>query len=278
MKRRHFSAFAAGAALVLGLPRRATAQGDAPAIAAARDFTTIDPPVPVTAAPGTVDVVEFFSFACPHCFAFETPLQAWLPRKSPAIRLRRSPVPFQRNFRNFQPMWFALEALGLADTLPRAIFDAVHLERQRLDTPAQIAAFVTRHGVDADAFMHAFASPDTAAKVAQADRLFDASGAGSVPTLMVQGRFLTSPWMARGGAKALAVVDALVERVASTGWDVARGGNLRRAARTKTGDNALFPPAAGGSSTERQRFSSLKGFACNAATSPHSPPPRWDWA
>jgi len=217
LKRRHFSTLAAGAALHLGLPRIAAAQGDAAAIAVPRDFTAIAPPVPVAVPAGAVDVVEFFSFACPHCFAFETPLEAWLPHKSAAIRFRRSPVPFQRNFRNFQPMWFALDALGLADRLSRAIFDAVHQEHLRLDTSADIAAFVARHGVDADAFLRAFAAPDTAARVEQADRLFEASGAGSVPTLMVQGRFLTSPWMARGGANALAVVDRLAAQVRAGG-------------------------------------------------------------
>jgi len=209
LKRRHFSALAAGAALGTGLPRAALAQVESPAIAMPRDYTAIAPPAAVDAPVGQVDVVEFFSFACPHCFAFERPLEAWLARRPPAIRFRRSPVPFQRNFRNFQPLYFALEALGLADTLPRRIFDAVHLAHLRLDTPADIAAFMARNGVDADAFMAAFAADATAAKVAQADRLFEASGAGSVPTLMVQGRFLTSPWTARGKERALDVVDAL---------------------------------------------------------------------
>ena len=177
----------------------------------------IDPPVPVAAPPGTVDVVEFFSFACPYCYALESPLEAWLARRPAGIHFRRSPVPFQRNFRNFQPMYFALEALGLADTLPRRIFDAVHRERQRLDQRADIAAFMARNGVDADAFLRAFDAADTAAKVARADRLFDASGAASVPTLMVQGRFLTSPWMARGEERALAVVDDLARQILAGG-------------------------------------------------------------
>jgi len=207
VKRRHFPALAAGVALGLGLRDGARAQADS--IARPRDWTPVDPPVAVSAPPGTVDVVEFFSFACPYCYAFETPLEAWLARKPPAIRFRRSPVPFQRNFRNFQPLYFALEALGLADTLPRRVFDAVHQAHLQLDTPAGIAAFMARNGVDADAFMAAFAADATAAKVAQADRLFEASGAGSVPTLMVQGRFLTSSWTARGKERALDVVDAL---------------------------------------------------------------------
>lgn len=211
VKRRHFSALAAGAALGLGLHRAASAQ---PAtIARPRDQVSIVPPVPVAAPPGTVDVVEFFSFACPYCYALEAPLEAWLARRPPGIRFRRSPVPFQRNFRNFQPMYFALEALGLADTLPRRVFDAVHREHQRLDERADIAAFMARSGVDADAFMRAFDAAATAAKVEQADRLFEASGATSVPTLMVHGRYLTSPWMARGEERMLAVVDALAREI-----------------------------------------------------------------
>jgi thiol:disulfide interchange protein DsbA len=213
VKRRHFSALAAGAVL----SRAAVAQVEAPAIATPRDFTAVTPPVPVDAPAGQVDVVEFFSFACPHCYAFERPLEAWLARKPPEIRFRRSPVPFQRNFRNFQRLWFALETLGLVDTMPRAIFDAVHADGLRLDTPADIAAFMARRGVDPDRFLDVFDASATAAQVAQADRLFDASGAGSVPTLMVQGRFLTSPWTARGGANALAVVDRLAARVRAEG-------------------------------------------------------------
>ena len=217
MKRRHFSALAAGAALGTGLPRAALAQVESPAIAMPRDYTAIAPPAAVDAPVGQVDVVEFFSFACPHCFAFERPLEAWLARRPPAIRFRRSPVPFQRNFRNFQPMWFALEALGLTGTMPRPIFDAVQRDGLRLDTPADIAAFMARHGVDPERFMSVFSAPATAARVEQADRLFDASGAGSVPTLMVQGRFLTSPWMARGGARSLDVVEALAARILAEG-------------------------------------------------------------
>lgn len=215
MKRRHFAALAAGATLGLGLARVASAQPET--IARPRDHVPIAPPVPVATPPGTVDVVEFFSFACPYCYALETPLEAWLARRAPAIRFRRAPVPFQRNFRNFQPMYFALEALGLADTLPRRVFDAVHRHHERLDERAEIAAFMARNGVDADAFMRAFDADDTAAKVAQADRLFEASGATSVPALMVQGRFLTSPWMARGEERALAVVDALAREIQAGG-------------------------------------------------------------
>ena len=217
MKRRHFSAFAAGATLAAGLPRLARAQDESPVIATAGDYTTITPPLPLSMPPGTVSVVEFFSFACPWCFEFETPLEAWLAHKPPAVRFRRSPVPFEHNFRNFQPMYFALETMGLADTMPRKVFDAVHKEHLRLDKPEDIAAFMKRSGVDADKFMDLFTSSANGAKVAQANELFNASGADGVPMMMVQGRFLTSPVIARGQAKVLAVVDRLVAQELAAG-------------------------------------------------------------
>jgi thiol:disulfide interchange protein DsbA len=209
LKRRHFSALAAS--LGLGLARRAGAQG---APVAGQDYTDISGPAPSTPA-GTVEVVEFFSFACPHCFHFEPVLEAWLAHKPAEIRFRRSPVPFLQNYANFQPMYFALEAMGLADSMPAKVFQAVHVEHDRLDKPDDIAAFMTRSGVDAKRFMVLFDSFGVRTKVQQANALFEACGVAGVgvPALAVQGRWLTSPGQARGETQALAVVDHLARQV-----------------------------------------------------------------
>jgi thiol:disulfide interchange protein DsbA len=213
LKRRQFSALAATATLGLGLGlhRAASAQGDTPVTAS--DYTRVGTPVPVSTPPGTVDVVEFFSYACPHCFEFEPTLETWLKHKAPEIRFRRSPVPFLQNFRNFQPMYFALESMGVVDAMQQKIFNAVHVEHLRLDKPEDIAAFMAKNGVDAQKFMNAFGAFGTGVKVSQANQLFQNSGTDGVPTLMVQGRFLTSPSIARGETKALATVDYLVAQV-----------------------------------------------------------------
>ena len=211
MKRRHFSALAASS-LGLGLARVAQAQG---APVAGRDYVVLANPSPSAAPAGMVDVVEFFSFACPHCFEFEPTLESWVDRKPAGVRFHRSPVPFLQNHANFQAMYFALEAMGLADTLPRKVFDAVHVRGQRLDKPEDIAAFVTANGVDARRFMALFDSFGVRTKVQQANALFEAENISSmgVPTLAVQGRWLTSPAQARGAAQALAVVDSLAAQV-----------------------------------------------------------------
>ena len=163
---------------------------------------------------GTVDAVEFFSFACPHCFEFETTLESWLARKPSGIHFHRSPVPFLQNYTNFQPMYFALEAMGLAETMAPRVFNAVHLEHQRLDKLEEIAAFISRNGIDSTRFMSIFGSFGVRTKVQQANALFEAYGIADigVPALAVQGRWVTSPRQAKGQTQALAVVDYLAAR------------------------------------------------------------------
>jgi len=210
LNRRSFTALAT-ASLGLGLARIADAQGTP---VAGQDYSTISAAPAVATPPGTVDVIEFFSFACPHCFEFEPTLESWLGRKPASVRFHRSPVPFLQNYANFQPMYFALEAMGLADGMAPKVFGAVHLEHQRLDKPEDIAAFMTRNGVDATRFMSIFNSFGVRTKVQQANALFEACGIDSVgvPALVVQGRWLTSPRQAKGATQALAVSDYLIGR------------------------------------------------------------------
>lgn len=210
MQRRHFSALAA-ASLGLGLARTVNAQGAAPV--AGQDYTQVASPAPVVAPPGTVDVVEFFSYACPHCFEFEPTLEAWLQRKPAGVHFHRYPVRFLQNYTNFQPMYFALEAMNLTDTMQQKVFNAVHLEHLRLDKPADIAAFMTKNGVDATRFMSIFNSFSTHAKVQQANQLMSTWGIDGVPTIVVGGMYQTSPSLAKGEDKTLAVVDYLVAKM-----------------------------------------------------------------
>ncbi len=217
MKRRQFSALAATATLGLGLHRVASAQATPPITA--DDYTKVPTAIPVSSPPGTVDVVEFFSFACPHCYEFEPILEEWLKTKPATIRFRRSPVPFLMNFRNFQPMYFALDTLGVVDSMQKKVFDAVHRDRLRLDNDADIAAFVAKNGIDPAKFMSIFKSFGNGVKVTQGNQLFEATGVNGVPTIMVGGRYLTSPTIAKAPTveaaehKTLAVVEYLVAQI-----------------------------------------------------------------
>lgn len=205
MNRREFSA----ALVVSALPLAAVAQGAAPV--EGTQFVKVEPPVPPVGQ-GKIEVIEFFSYACPHCAAFEPTLEAWAKKLPADAVLHRVPAPFLMNAENFMKTYYALETMNQVAALQRKIFSAVHVEHQRLDKPADIAALVGKNGVDATKFLDVFNSFSVATSVARAKKLATAAKLDSVPTLLVGGRYMTSPSLAGGSDQAVAVVDFLIQK------------------------------------------------------------------
>jgi thiol:disulfide interchange protein DsbA len=116
------------------------------------------------------------------------------------------------NYENFMRMYYALETMGQVSAMNRKVFAAVHVERQYLDKPADISAFVTKNGLDGAKFMEVFNSFSVATSVTRAKKLMTAYKIDGVPTLAVQGRYATSPGLAGSEQGAFAVVDYLIQR------------------------------------------------------------------
>ena len=212
MNRREFSARVAGAGAALGTLALATpawSQSGEPA--EGTEFTRVNPPVAPQSAP-KIEVLEFFSYACPHCSAFEPVLEAWASRLPADVVLKRVPVAFLMNAENFQRTYFALETLGLVSTMQRKVFTAVHVDRLRLEKAADIAALVAKNGGDEKKFLDAFNSFSVATSVSRAKKLGADYKIDGVPTLAINGRFLTSPSQAGSSERALAVADALIQK------------------------------------------------------------------
>ena len=197
----------ASAGVCAALP--AAAQNEAPR--EGTQFTRVEPPVP-PAANGKIEVLEFFSYACQHCNAFEPSVDAWSKKLPADVSFKRVPVHFLMNAENFARTYYALETIGQVDALNRKIFAAVHVDRLRLDKPEDIAALVAKNGGDAAKFTSAFNSFSVATSVTRAKKLAESYKLDGVPTMAVQGRHVTSPGLAGGPERALAVVDYLVAR------------------------------------------------------------------
>ena len=210
MKRRDFSLAlaAAGCTLVSGQPARA--QGGP---VEGKHYTRLQQPAAVQAADGKVEVVEFFWYGCPHCHALEPTLEAWAKQLPPDVVLRRSPVAFGAIHETHGRIYFALEALGQVGAMHRKVFNALHGQKLRLDKEADIVAFMAANGVDGPKFAEAFKSFTVQTRSRQSKQLADAYRIDSVPTLGVQGRFVTSASLAGSNEGALQVVDFLVQQV-----------------------------------------------------------------
>lgn len=207
--RRNFSLTAAAAAL--GVATTAAQAQAAAAPVEGRDYVRLNTPVAVPGA-GKIDVIEFFSYGCPHCYTFEPMLEQWVKRLPADVAFRRIPATFNPTFEAYAKLFYALEATGLAETLHKRVFAAIHVQRLRLDKESEIGAFVSGNGGDAAKVADAMKSFGVATKLRQAKQAFEAYKIDGVPTLGIHGRWFTSGSLAGSNDKALVIADQLIQR------------------------------------------------------------------
>ena len=169
-----------------------------------------------------IEVLEFFWYNCPHCFAFEPQLAEWVKKRGDTIVFKRVPVGFRESFAPQQKLYYALEALGKLDPVHRLVFDAIHTGHLKLDKEDAIVDFVEKQGIDRKKFLDAFNSFSVQSKVSRVRQLQETFRIDSVPTIVIDGRYITSPAMVgasmRGQseqalhAAALQVMDALIAK------------------------------------------------------------------
>lgn len=162
-----------------------------------------------------IEVREFFWYGCSHCYAFEPYLEQWLAKLPKNVQFVRMPAVFKDPWPIHARTYYAFEAMGILNKMHRPFFDAMHLERQPLNDPESIADFVKKKGVDREAFLNAYNSFSVETKTGRAKFAMQTYGIESVPTIVVDGKFLTSPQMAGGHDLVLSVVDYLVGKAAA---------------------------------------------------------------
>ncbi|RYF73872.1 MAG: thiol:disulfide interchange protein DsbA/DsbL [Comamonadaceae bacterium] len=212
MNRRHFS-LAASSIGLLPLVGSVHAQGAGPK--AGTDYLVLSKPVPVEAPAGKVEVVEFFSYNCPHCAAFEPSLESWVKRLPPHVVFKRVPVPFVGSGADIeakQRLYYTLEAMGKLDEFHMRIFQAIHSERVRMFGDEAIAAwFAKQPSFDNAKFAELFKSFSVSSKAKRAGQTVEAYKVAGVPALGIAGRFYVDGTTAGSMDRALRVTEALIE-------------------------------------------------------------------
>ncbi len=186
MRIRHPVMSLAGAVLAL-----AAVLGGPPALAQVEgtNYSVLSPPQP-TQSPGKIEVVEFFSYACPHCAEFYPLVSTWLAMQPKDVAFRRVPVGFERPpWINLQRAYFALLASGDFNRLDGALFAAIHQQQQPLFDEAALADWVGKNGGNAEKFAAAYTSFGINNQTVQADKMAEDYRITGVPTMVVEGKY-----------------------------------------------------------------------------------------
>ena len=215
MNRRDFSSLLAGAASAATAGLGLTAAGTARAQGAPEEgkhYVRLQTAAPVTlSASKKIEVIEFFWYGCPHCFSFEPTIEAWSKRLAADVQFRQMPFAFIGPVEH-QKLFYALEEIGQREALQKRIFTAIHVENRRINTEADILAFVAANGVDRAKFSEAWKSFGVNTKINRGKQLSNAYKIDGVPAIGVHGRYYTAPSLAGGSDRAVAVADFLIQR------------------------------------------------------------------
>ena len=165
-----------------------------------------------TSAPGKIEVVELFWYGCPHCYTLEPLVERWNAQRAADIKFVQMPAVMNTTWEVHARAYFAAQTLGVLEQTHKALFDAIHLQRQSLFTQEALAAFYEQYGVAEEDFNKAFKSfpvSGQVSRVKKAQRDYQSTG---VPEIIVNGKYKVSASMKAGTNGLFDVVDYLVEK------------------------------------------------------------------
>ena len=179
---------------------------------AGKDFTPISPAQPTEDA-AKIEVLEFFSYGCPHCADFNPLLTAWAAKQSGDVVVKKVPITFGRAaWANIAKLYYALEITGDLHRLEADVFKAIHVERVNLFEEKTLTEWVTKKGVDAKKFAETFSSFGVMSKVKRADQMAQAYKITGVPAIAIEGKYLVG---GKDFNETLGIADKLIAKTRS---------------------------------------------------------------
>lgn len=175
-------------------------------------YERVTPEQPTTAAPGQVEVVELFWYGCPHCYRLEPYVKRWLKKKPANVKFVRIPGMFQPSWEIGGRAYYTAEILGVVDKVHEPMFEAIHEQKRRMNTEAEIMALFKQHGVSEKDFKRVFRSFAVETKLRRARDMGNRYGARGVPTIIVNGKYRTGAQEAGGNSRVFQVVNHLVQQ------------------------------------------------------------------
>jgi thiol:disulfide interchange protein DsbA len=201
------------AVLVFGalIAMAATAVGAAAPMVEGKDFQRLKNPA--AAQPGQkIEVIEFFSYGCPHCNDLEPYIDSWIKTLPADVQFRRVPVMFQERWKALAKVYYTLDALGEDARLSPQVFKAIHVANLPLYQDKAFFDWAASNGLDRAKVVEIYGSFGIDSKLKRALVLAQEYNIQAVPTMIVDGKFMTSSDRIGGHANVPAALDALIAR------------------------------------------------------------------
>jgi thiol:disulfide interchange protein DsbA len=174
-----------------------------------QEYTLLNPPQ-ATDGGGKVEVIEFFSYACGHCYKLEPFLESWAKKLPADVTFKRIPGVGSAAWTQLGLLYYSLEAMGKLDTVHGKAFDAMHKENVNLANSKVREGWLARQGIDPVQYAAVEKSFSVQSKLSRATQLMGAYKVDGVPMVIVNGKYVTSTGHAGGPERVIPVMEHLI--------------------------------------------------------------------
>lgn len=176
-----------------------------------KQYVRIKNPPPVEKG-SKIEVIEFFSYGCPHCADLEPEIQAWTKTIPADVSFVRIPVMFQDRWIALAKIYYTLEALGIEPKYSIEVFSAIHKNGVNLTSDKTFFDWAAAKGLDRKKVEDVYNSFAISGKLNRAKSEAQKYNVQSVPMVVVDGKFVTAPDKAGSHALMPPTINALIAK------------------------------------------------------------------
>lgn len=177
-------------------------------------YVKVLPEIQTDVAPGKVEVAELFWLGCPHCYSLEPEILKYKANHPDFVEFKQVPAMLNPSWAADANTFFIADILdpkGSKDLVTK-IFQSIHDQKRRLRSPKAVTRFFIEQGYTEEQVEAVKTSMAFQAKLVRAQEFGAGSQADSVPTMIINGKYRTSPYMAGSNQKLMQLVDMLAEK------------------------------------------------------------------
>jgi thiol:disulfide interchange protein DsbA len=170
-----------------------------------------------------IEVLEFFWYGCPHCNDLHPHIKTWLEEMAEDVSFRYVPTIFRTNWVPGAKAFYVIDMIGEKENLHDKIYDAIHRDKIDLSEESELFDWVEKQGIERDIFVNAynsFAVQNQVAKSTQMSRDYKLSG---VPSIVVDGTYLTSGTMGGTPEGTIKILNKLIDKVREDRESISQG-------------------------------------------------------
>ncbi len=160
-----------------------------------KDYTVLENPIPLQKS-GQKEVVEFFSYTCPHCYNLEPHIIKWAAESKPEnVGFYQIPATGGKLWTFTAKVKYVAEKLNLGHEFDSKYFAALHKDKNRrlMGSKDDVIEFMVKEGgADKTAAEKAWDSLHVKSGLNKSEKLWQQAKLSGVPVIIVNGKYVVA--------------------------------------------------------------------------------------